>query len=350
MGCAKPSIRSSARVDRQALLSVEDLHVRFATRRGTVHAVNGITFDIAPGETLGIVGESGCGKSVTSLAILGLLARNGRVESGRAVFDGQDLIRQSDRALRRIRGREIAMIFQDPMSSLNPVLTVGRQIREALETHFDMDRKEAEATVEEALDRVGIPSPKARVKDYPHQFSGGMRQRAMIAMALACKPKLLIADEPTTALDVTIQAQILDLLRALVAEENAALILITHDLGVVAGMCERVNVMYAGMFMETGSAEQLFAWPRHPYTLGLLQSVPRLDAARRARLQPIEGAPPNMLGAPAACPFQPRCRFEVDLSRLEVPKLVEIEPGHQVACFNPVPVDEWDRTRAAATA
>jgi oligopeptide/dipeptide ABC transporter ATP-binding protein len=315
-----------------------------------VHAVNGITFDIAPGETLGIVGESGCGKSVTSLAILGLLARNGRVDSGRALFEGNDLIRQSDRALRRIRGREIAMIFQDPMSSLNPVLTIGRQIREALETHFDMDRKEAEAKAAEALDRVGIPSAKARLKDYPHQFSGGMRQRAMIAMALACQPKLMIADEPTTALDVTIQAQILDLLRALVAEENAALILITHDLGVVAGMCERVNVMYAGMFMETGSAEQLFDTPRHPYTLGLLQSVPRLDAARRARLQPIEGAPPNMLHAPSACPFQPRCRFEVDLSRREVPQLLEVEPGHQVACFNPVPLDEWDRTRAAATA
>ena len=335
---------------REPLLSVEDLHVRFWTRRGTVHAVNGISFDIAPGETLGIVGESGCGKSVTSLAILGLLSRNGRVESGKAVFQGQDLVSQSDRMLRSVRGKEIAMIFQDPMTSLNPVLTVGRQIREALETHFGMDRKEAEQTAAEALDRVGIPSAKARLRDYPHQFSGGMRQRAMIAMALACKPKVLIADEPTTALDVTIQAQILDLLRALVAEENAALILITHDLGVVAGMCERVNVMYAGMFMETGSAEQLFANPRHPYTLGLLQSVPRLDAARRARLHPIEGSPPNMLQAPLACPFQPRCRFEIDLSRREVPPLVEIEPGHRVACFNPVPVDEWDRTRAAATA
>jgi oligopeptide transport system ATP-binding protein len=325
------------------------MHVRFWTRRGTVHAVNGITFDIAPGETLGIVGESGCGKSVTSLAILGLLSRNGRVESGKAVFQGRDLIRQSDRALRSVRGKEIAMIFQDPMTSLNPVLTVGRQIREALETHFGMGRKEAEAKAAEALDRVGIPSAKARIRDYPHQFSGGMRQRAMIAMALACRPKLLIADEPTTALDVTIQAQILDLLRALVAEENAALILITHDLGVVAGMCERVNVMYAGMFMETGAAEQLFATPRHPYTLGLLQSVPRLDAARRARLQPIEGSPPNMLQPPVACPFQPRCRFEVDLSRREVPPLVEVEPGHRVACFNPVPLDEWDRTREAAT-
>jgi oligopeptide transport system ATP-binding protein len=337
-------------VAREPLLSVEDLNVRFWTRRGTVHAVNGISFDIAPGETLGIVGESGCGKSVTSLAILGLLSRNGRVESGKAVFQGRDLIRQSDRALRSVRGKEIAMIFQDPMTSLNPVLTVGRQIREALETHFGMDRKEAEAKAAEALDRVGIPSAKARIRDYPHQFSGGMRQRAMIAMALACKPKLLIADEPTTALDVTIQAQILDLLRALVAEENAALILITHDLGVVAGMCERVNVMYAGMFMETGSAEQLFATPRHPYTLGLLQSVPRLDAARRARLHPIEGSPPNMLQPPVACPFQPRCRFEIDLSRREVPPLVETEPGHHVACFNPVPLDEWDRTRAAATA
>jgi oligopeptide transport system ATP-binding protein len=337
-------------VAREPLLSVEDLRVRFWTRRGTVHAVNGISFDVAPGETLGIVGESGCGKSVTSLAILGLLSRNGRVESGKAVFEGRDLIRQSDRALRSVRGKEIAMIFQDPMTSLNPVLTVGRQIREPLETHFGMNRKEAEAKAAEALDRVGIPSAKARIRDYPHQFSGGMRQRAMIAMALATRPKLLIADEPTTALDVTIQAQILDLLRALVAEENAALILITHDLGVVAGMCERVNVMYAGMFMETGAAEQLFATPRHPYTLGLLQSVPRLDAARRARLHPIEGAPPNMLQAPTACPFQPRCRFEVDISRREVPSLVEIEPGHHVACFNPVPLDEWDRTRAAATA
>jgi oligopeptide transport system ATP-binding protein len=326
------------------------MHVRFWTRRGTVYAVNGISFDIAPGETLGIVGESGCGKSVTSLAILGLLSRNGRIESGKAVFQGRDLVRQSDRALRSVRGKEIAMIFQDPMTSLNPVLTIGRQIREALETHFGMGRKEAEQTAAEALDRVGIPSAKARIKDYPHQFSGGMRQRAMIAMALACKPKLLIADEPTTALDVTIQAQILELLRALVAEENAALILITHDLGVVAGMCERVNVMYAGMFVETGSAEQLFGSPRHPYTLGLLQSVPRLDAARRSRLQPIEGAPPNMLHAPSACPFQPRCRFEIDLSRREVPQLLEVEPGHRVACFNPVPVDEWDRTRVAATA
>ena len=335
---------------REPLLSVEDLRVQFWTSRGTVYAVNGISFEIAAGETLGIVGESGCGKSVTSLALLGLLPRAGRVPTGTATFGGRDLLRLRDRELRRVRGRQISMIFQDPMTSLNPVLTIGRQIREALETHFDMKRGPATARAAELLDRVGIPSPEARLADYPHQFSGGMRQRAMIAMALACRPKLLIADEPTTALDVTIQAQILSLLRELVAEEHTALILITHDLGVVAGMCERVNVMYAGMFVETGSAEQLFGAPRHPYTLGLLQSVPRLDATRRARLQPIEGSPRNMLRPPTACPFQPRCRYEVDLSREQVPPLVEIEPGHQVACFNPVPVEEWERTRAAATA
>jgi oligopeptide transport system ATP-binding protein len=337
-------------VAREPLLAVEDLRVEFWTARGTVYAVNGVSFDIAAGETLGIVGESGCGKSVTSLALLGILARAARVTGGSALFEGRDLLKLSDQELRRVRGREIAMIFQDPMTSLNPVLTVGRQIREALETHFPMDKKTANKRAAELLDRVGVPGAEQRLKDYPHQFSGGMRQRAMIAMALACEPKLMIADEPTTALDVTIQAQILDLLRELVAERNTALILITHDLGVVAGMCERVNVMYAGMFVETGSARQLFARPRHPYTLGLLQSVPRLDAARAARLHPIEGAPRDMLQPPAACPFQPRCRYEVELSRQEVPPLEEIEPGHKVACFNPVPEDEWARQRDAALA
>ena len=332
---------------RQPLLSVEDLRVEFWTQRGTVHAVNGISFDIAPGETLGIVGESGCGKSVTSLALMGILPRAGRITSGTAMFGDRDLFTLSDRELRRIRGRDIAMIFQDPMTSLNPVLTIGRQIREALEAHFDLGKGEANRRVADLLDQVGIPSPDIRLKDYPHQFSGGMRQRAMIAMALACEPKVLIADEPTTALDVTIQAQILDLLKRLVEDRETALILITHDLGVVAGMCERVNVMYAGMFMETGSAEQLFGRPRHPYTLGLLQSVPRLDAERKTRLQPIEGSPRDMLRAPQACPFQPRCRFEVEQSSLEVPPLRELEPGHMVACFNPVPVEEWQRSRAA---
>jgi oligopeptide transport system ATP-binding protein len=337
-------------VKREPLLLVEDLRVQFWTSRGTVHAVNGISFDIARGETLGIVGESGCGKSVTALAILGILARAGRVPTGRAIFEGRDLLKLKDRQLRDIRGKDIGMIFQDPMTSLNPVLTIGKQIREALHTHFGMKKKEAEARAAELLDRVGIPSASKRVNDYPHQFSGGMRQRAMIAMALACKPKLMIADEPTTALDVTIQAQILDLLRELVAEEDAALILITHDLGVVAGMCERVNVMYSGLFMETGGADQVFARPRHPYTLGLLQSVPRLDASRQTKLHPIEGQPRDMLSAPSACPFQPRCRFEVELSSEQVPPLVEIEPGHYVACFNPVPAEEWQSTRAAATA
>ncbi len=320
------------------------------TARGTVHAVNGVSFEVAPGETLGLVGESGCGKSVTALALLGILARNGRVASGRALFAGSDLLALRDSQLRRVRGREIAMIFQDPMTSLNPVLTIGRQIREVLETHFDLGREAATKRAGELLEQVGIPSPDLRLKDYPHQFSGGMRQRAMIAMALACEPKLLIADEPTTALDVTIQAQILDLLRELVAERDTALILITHDLGVVAGMCERVNVMYGGMIMESASAAQLFARPRHPYTLGLLQSVPRLDATRKAKLQPIEGQPRDMLQAPHACPFQPRCRYEVEQSRLEVPPLLEIEPGHWVACFNPVPEEAWAEQRAAVTA
>jgi oligopeptide transport system ATP-binding protein len=333
---------------RQPLLTVEDLRVEFWTRRGTVHAVNGISFDVAPGETLGIVGESGCGKSVTSLALLGILPRAGKITSGTAMFGDRDLLQLSDGELRRIRGRDIAMIFQDPMTSLNPVLTIGRQIREALETHFDMDKRQAMSRAAELLDQVGIPSAEMRLKDYPHQFSGGMRQRAMIAMALACEPKLLIADEPTTALDVTIQAQILDVLKSLVQDRKTALILITHDLGVVAGMCERVNVMYAGMFMETGGADQLFARPRHPYTLGLLQSVPRLDAERKTKLHPIEGAPRDMLRAPQACPFQPRCRFEVEQSSEEVPLLKEVEPGHMVACFNPVPADEWQRSRAAA--
>jgi oligopeptide/dipeptide ABC transporter ATP-binding protein len=334
----------------EPLLSVDDLRVEFWTSRGTIYAVNGISFDIAPGETLGIVGESGCGKSVTSLAILGLLARAGRISGGTAMFGGRDLLKLSDSELRSVRGREIAMIFQDPMTSLNPVLTIGKQIREAIETHFGLDKAEADKQAGELLDQVGIPSAKMRLKDYPHQFSGGMRQRAMIAIALACQPKLLIADEPTTALDVTIQAQILDLLRELVSQRDTALIMITHDLGVVAGMCERVNVMYAGMFMETGTAEQVFGQPRNPYTLGLLQSVPRLDAARRARLQPIEGVPRNMLSPPQACPFQPRCRYEVEQSRKELPPLAEIAPGHFVRCFNPVPEDEWQKTRQAVVA
>jgi oligopeptide transport system ATP-binding protein len=321
--------------------------VEFSTERGTVHAVNGISFDVAAGETLGIVGESGCGKSVTALALLGILARAGYVAGGTAMFGGRDLLKLSDNELRSVRGREIAMIFQDPMTSLNPVLTIGKQIREGLETHLGLEGDAANERAVELLDQVGIPAAASRLSDYPHQFSGGMRQRAMIAMALACEPEILIADEPTTALDVTIQAQILDLLKQVVEERNAALILITHDLGVVAGMCERVNVMYAGMFMETGPADVLFARPRHPYTFGLLQSVPRLDA-RRDQLRPIPGAPPNMLSALSACPFQPRCAYAVEESSREAPPLGEVEPDHFVACFNPVPADAWAQEKAAS--
>jgi len=334
----------------EPLLAVEELHVTFATDRGTIHAVNGISFDIAAGETLGIVGESGCGKSVTSLALLGILPRAGGVTGGRAVFEGRDLLRLSDREMRTVRGKDVAMIFQDPMTSLNPVLTVGKQIREALVTHFDLSAKQADARAAELLDQVGIPSPKTRSKDYPHQFSGGMRQRAMIAMALACRPKLLIADEPTTALDVTIQAQILDLLRSLVAEQDTALIMITHDLGVVAGMCERVHVMYAGTFVETGAADELFAHPRHPYTLGLLQSVPRLDVGRAQKLQPIPGSPRNMLSPPSSCPFAPRCRYRVERCASELPLLEEMGGTQRAACFNPAPADEWRRSRLGGAA
>ena len=330
----------------EPLLSVENLKVEFWTSRGTVYAVNDISFEIAAGETLGIVGESGCGKSVTSLALLGILSRAGRVTSGTATFGGRDLLKLDDQQLRKIRGREIAMIFQDPMSSLNPVLTVGRQIREALEIHFDMERRPAERRAAELLDQVGIPSARQRLGDYPHQFSGGMRQRAMIAMALACEPKLLIADEPTTALDVTIQAQILDLLRELVSDRDTSMILITHDLGVVAGICERVHVMYAGTFVETGSVDQVFAAPQHPYTYGLLRSVPRLDTARRQALQPIAGSPRNMLSPPDSCPFAPRCPNRIQVCTEVLPDLEPVEPGHRIACFNPVAADEWQRQLA----
>jgi oligopeptide transport system ATP-binding protein len=331
------------------LLDVDGLEVRFWTRRGTVHAVNGVSFALSPGETLGIVGESGCGKSVTALALMGILPRAGRVTSGTVHYGGRDLYTQSEAEWQRFRGKEIAMIFQDPMTSLNPVLTVGRQLREAIDVHMDLSGDEASKRVVELLDRVGIPQAKWRVKDYPHQFSGGMRQRAMIAMALACEPKVLIADEPTTALDVTIQAQILDLLRDLVTERGTALILITHDLGVVAGMCERVQVMYAGIVVETGDADPIFASPRHPYTLGLLQSVPRLDTGRRQALQPIEGSPPNMLSEPASCPFAPRCRYAREDCLASLPALTPV--GEQrAACFHPVPADEWRRTRLSGAA
>ena len=324
------------------LLTVRDLEVKFFTRRATIHAVNQISFDLDAGETLGIVGESGCGKSVSSLALLGILPKPaGKVTGGEVLFDGVDLLQLPDPKLRQIRGRDVAMIFQDPMTSLNPVLRVGRQITESLRKHLDMSRAEARAEAQSLLDRVGIPDAAERLDDYPHQFSGGMRQRVMIAMAIACKPKVLIADEPTTALDVTIQAQILDLLRTLVAEEDMALILITHDLGVVAGICDRTNVMYAGKFIETAETDELFARPRHPYTLGLLRSVPRLDAVRKEKLRPIPGSPRDLRTLSEGCSFAPRCAYATQESRESTPVLRPIDaPGHFVACWNPVPVED----------
>jgi len=337
-------------VSESPLLQVDDLRVRFWTSRGLVHAVNGISFDVRPGETLGLVGESGCGKSVTALATMGILPRAARIATGSIKLEGRELLGLSERGWRQVRGKEIAMIFQDPMTSLNPVLTIGAQLRESIEEHVDLDRKAVTKRAIELLDQVGIPSAADRLKSYPHQFSGGMRQRVMIAMALACEPKLLIADEPTTALDVTIQAQILDLLRDLVADRGTALVLITHDLGVVAGTCERVQVMYAGTLVETGTADELFASPRHPYTLGLLQSVPRLDIGRRQPLRPIPGAPRNMLSEPDSCPFAPRCRYRIDRCAAELPLLEPLDTGQRAACFNPAAADEWRRTRLGGEA
>ena len=317
---------------REPLLAVRDLRVQFWTRRGTVHAVNGVSFDVALGETLGIVGESGCGKSVTSLALLGILPRAGRVVDGTATFGGRDLLRLSDRELRRVRGREIAMIFQDPMTSLNPVLTIGRQIREPLETHFGMGRDAANRRVIELLGQVGIPSAKARLGDYPHEFSGGMRQRVMIAMALSCKPELLIADEPTTALDVTIQAQILELIKKIKDDTGTSVILITHDLGVVAGTTDRVVVMYAGKIFERAPTLELFARSGNPYTRGLLASVPDPSADKRTELYQIPGLPPDVAHLGPGCPFAPRCARAETICHETFPPFVELTPSHHSLC------------------
>jgi peptide/nickel transport system ATP-binding protein len=324
------------------LLSVRDLRVLFQ-RRGQrpVHAVDGISFDVEPGQTIGVVGESGCGKSVTSLAILGLLPKRGVQVTGSVRFAGRELFKLSDQELREIRGREIAMIFQDPMTSLNPVLTVGDQITEVLRRHFGRKGEKATREAVSLLDAVGIPAARRRVGDYPHQLSGGMRQRAMIAMALACQPKLLIADEPTTALDVTIQAQILDLLGAQITERNTALLLITHDLGVVAGLCETVHVLYAGRMVESANRHELFARPRHPYTAGLLASVPRLDQARGSPLRPIKGSARDTIPWAKGCAFAPRCGNRIAQCTVEPPVLEPDRPtGHLLRCFNPVGAEE----------
>jgi oligopeptide transport system ATP-binding protein len=334
-----------------SLLAVEDLIVRFRTHGSVVHAVNGVSFELAPGETLGLVGESGCGKSVTSLAMMGLLPKPaGRVEGGRVMFDGLDLVTLSERDLRDLRGREIAMIFQDPMTSLNPVLTIEEQMVETIQAHKRTPKGEARKRAIELLEMVGIPRPETRLKSFPHEFSGGMRQRVMIAIALALEPRLMIADEPTTALDVTIQAQVLELLSRLTTDSDTALILITHDLGVVAGMTQRINVMYAGFVVETATTAELFERPWHPYTVGLLHSIPRLDEERPEQLIPIEGVPPDQRREPVGCPFAPRCAWRLDVCWTDNPPLVPVGSvgrvvttgtgaTHLNACHNP-PTEE----------
>ncbi|MBI4317221.1 MAG: ABC transporter ATP-binding protein [Chloroflexi bacterium] len=321
-----------------ALLQVKDLRTYFFTQDGVVKAVDGVSFDIRQGEALGVVGESGCGKSVTALSIMRLVPHPpGRTVSGEIFFDGKNLLTLSDEQMRRVRGKEVAMIFQDPMTSLNPVLTVGRQISESLELHLKMSGTQARKRTIELLGMVGIPSAEQRVADYPHQFSGGMRQRVMIAMALACNPRMLIADEPTTALDVTIQAQIIDLVKRLRKELGTAVMWITHDLGVVAGMCDKVVVMYAGHVAESAPVRELYERPSHPYTLGLLRSIPRLDEERKAKLVPIEGLPPDLINVPPGCPFAPRCPYVKEVCRQTMPSLRVVGPGHEIACWVDVP-------------
>jgi oligopeptide transport system ATP-binding protein len=316
------------------LLEVTDLKTRFHTAEGTVFAVNGISFTIDQGETLAIVGESGCGKSVSMLSVLRLIPiPPGEIASGQAVYRGTDLFQKTEAEMELARGKEIAMIFQDPMTSLNPVLTIGRQITESLIRHENMDQKAAEQRTVELLDQVGIPEPAHRLRDYPHQFSGGMRQRVMIAMALACKPSLLIADEPTTALDVTIQAQIVELVLSLRSQLHMAVIWITHDLGVVAGLAERVLVMYAGFIVEEAVVDDLYADPRHPYTLALLEALPRADRHRGHRLKSIPGAPPSLLVEPHGCPFVPRCEYALDKCRAQNPQLTPFQQQHRIACW-----------------
>jgi oligopeptide transport system ATP-binding protein len=320
----------------EPLLKVNNLRVAFKTDGGLVKAVNDVSFYLNEGETIGIVGESGSGKSVTSMAIMRLLPSPPAVidSTSEVIFKGQNLLKLKDEQMRKIRGKEIAMIFQDPMTSLNPVLTIGKQITESLKLHMHLDDKASSRRAIELLKLVGIPSADKRLGDYPHQFSGGMRQRVMIAMAISCDPKLLIADEPTTALDVTIQAQILELLKRLRQELGTAIMLITHDLGVVAGMCDRIQVMYAGKIVETSGAKRLYANPRMPYTIGLLNSIPRLDIIRQERLIPIPGLPPDMITLPPGCPFEPRCAYRQPVvCQAKVPELREVEEAHLAACL-----------------
>ncbi len=319
----------------QPLLVVKNLETQFKTQDGIVRAVSNVSFHVDRGETLGIVGESGSGKSVTSLSIMRLIPNPpGKIVGGQIIFDGENLLDYTEEEMRHIRGNRIAMIFQDPMTSLNPVLTIGRQITESLELHMKLTPREARNRAIELLEMVGIPGAARRLDDYPHQFSGGMRQRVMIAMALSCNPELLIADEPTTALDVTIQAQILELIQRLQHELGTAVIIITHDLGVVAGMADRVIVMYAGRIVEEGPTEEIFARPRMPYTIGLLRSIPRLDEEEGRKLTPIRGLPPDLINLPQICPFSPRCDYFIPgKCDQQVPPLREVVPGHKAACL-----------------
>jgi peptide/nickel transport system ATP-binding protein len=322
-------------VEGETFLEVRDLRVHFPTDDGVVKSVDGLSFQLDRGKTLGIVGESGSGKSVTSLSIMGLHKAGSAKISGEIMLNGQNLIGLGREKVRDLRGKNMAMIFQDPLSAMHPYYTVGQQIVEAYRIHHNVSKAVARKHAIDMLDRVGIPNPKGRVDDYPHQFSGGMRQRAMIAMALSCDPELLIADEPTTALDVTVQAQILDLIRDLQQEFNSAVIIITHDLGVVAELADDILVMYAGRCIEYGTADDIFQEPQHPYTWGLLGSMPRLDRERSERLLPIKGTPPSLINVPPGCPFHPRCSFgnlNGGASETEVPELRDVGGGHRIAC------------------
>jgi oligopeptide/dipeptide ABC transporter ATP-binding protein len=319
------------------LLEVKNLKTHFFTRDAVVKAVDGISYKIDEGEIVGIVGESGCGKSMTAMSIMRLVpSPPGKIVEGEVLFESTDLLTLSENEMQRIRGNKISMVFQEPMTSLNPVLTIGRQLTESLELHLNMTSSQATKRAAELLKKVGIPDAERRLKDYPHQYSGGMRQRLMIAIAMSCNPRLIIADEPTTALDVTIQAQILELMQDVARETGTAIILITHNLGVVARYADRVIVMYAGKIIETGSAAEIFHNPKHPYTQGLLNSVPRLDSEKRDRLQAIEGLPPDLSRQIEGCAFAPRCEFASDECARRIPALAEMAPAHMAACWNAV--------------
>lgn len=315
------------------ILEVKNLRTSFKTHIGNVQSVRGISLHLDKGEALGIVGESGCGKSVTMMSIMRLLADNAVINADEITFDGKDITNPKEKVMQEIRGNDMAMIFQDPMTSLNPLFTVGEQLTEHLIKHKNISRKEADKQAIKMLDLVGIPSPEKRLSQYPHEFSGGMRQRVMIAMSLICEPKLIIADEPTTALDVTIQAQILDLMKDLKEKVNSSIILITHDLGVVADLCTRINVMYGGIIVEEGSDEDVFYNPKHPYTWGLLNSVPNPKSNKREKLTPIEGQPPDLLKPPAGCPFAARCKYTMKVCLENQPPLFDVSEGHRAACW-----------------